>query len=90
MEPHFNEINFGNTFKKIVLHKIYFLHSECIFTGYRDRKSGAWIRGFSEIEMLIWISVISTILGGFFKIHKNFETKHRKIAEEYMHERSTF
>jgi hypothetical protein len=39
--------------------------------------------------MLIWLSITTALLGGFFRIHKSFEQKHQKIAKEFVHEWNT-
>ena len=86
MESNNNEITLRDPFQKIFLFKINIHPKRRILSCPQVRNARNWIRGFSEIEMLIWLSLTTAILGGFFKIHKNFEYKHKKIAEEFIYE----
>jgi hypothetical protein len=89
MEHSHNEVTNWHSIKKIILPKINIYRKKCIFVRVGYKKSGNWKRGTIEIEMLIWLSLISSVLGGFCKIHKYFENKHRRISEDYFHERNT-
>ena len=43
-------------------------------------------RGFFEIEMLIWVSVILLIAQGFLSIHKIYSQEHEQVQEDFQRE----
>lgn len=75
-----------NTVKKIVLLKNKFPDGRGLFSGPQDQFGRNSSRGFVFLEMLLWISILLTITGGFVKIHKAYIKKHQKLREEFSRE----
>ena len=55
---------------------------KCFYPQASTRNHG----GFFEIEMLVWVSIILLIAGGFFTIHRAYFKEHQKIKKDYQNE----
>ena len=52
----------------------------------KNSHPGNFERGYFEIEMLVWISVITLLLSGFIHIYKNYKKEHLNIKQEFENE----
>ena len=73
----------GNKVKKIFLSKKQFRNSKLFFSQAKLQDNRNHERGFIELEMLAWIFVLTTILGGFFQIHKSYYNAHIKLQKDF-------
>ena len=61
-------------------------NAKCICPESPTQNPGTRCKGFIELEMLLWIFVITLILGGFFEVHRHFTNQHLLLQQEFKHE----
>lgn len=62
------------------------LNGKSIFTKTKILKQGSRKNGFAELESLIWISIISLLIGEFIYLHNFFLKKHFHLQQEFSYE----